>query len=169
LADSDGTKFRQLIVPHFDAAYNLARWLTGNDADASDVLQDSSIKAFRFIADLNSENPRGWFFQIVRNTSYTMLKNKKAFIEIELEKDIADPSPNAEDTMAKGATAKELHQALDELSVPYREILILRELEEASYEEIAEILQVPLGTVMSRLARARDQLRKKLSLKGGRT
>jgi len=167
LAEQDEVKFRKLIVPHFETAFNLARWLTQSDADASDVLQDASVKAFRFLDTMTSENPRAWFLQIVRNTSYTLLKNRKVYVEIEFEKELEDPGPSVEDVLLENQSIGELNQALNALTLPYREILILRELEEMSYEEIAETLQVPLGTVMSRLARARNLLKKKLILKGG--
>ncbi len=166
MTEKDEVKFRQLILPHFEAAFNLARWLTKSEVDASDVLQDASIKAFRYINTMKSEHPRAWFLQIVRNTSYTLLKSKKMYVEMDFENEIEDTNPNAEEILSEHTSALELHEALNELAVPYREILILRELEEMSYEEIAEMLQVPLGTVMSRLARGRELLRKKLILKG---
>ena len=166
MADQNDIKFRQLIVPHFEAAYNLARWLTGNDTDATDVLQEASLKAFRFMESLKSENPRAWFFQIVRNTSYTVLKARKKYVELDFEKDIEDLRPNPEGLLLQDVTAKELYEALDELPVQYREVIVLREIEETSYEDIAAILQIPSGTVMSRLARARGLLKKKLIAKG---
>jgi RNA polymerase sigma-70 factor (ECF subfamily) len=167
VAQQDEAKFRRLIVPHFETAFNLAYWLTQNEADASDILQDASVKAFRFIDTLQSENSRAWFLQIIRNTSYSLLKSRKSYVEFDFEKDIQDETPNAEDALLENQNAKDLHKALDELPVPYREILILRELEELSYDEIAETLQIPEGTVMSRLARARDLLKKKLILQKG--
>lgn len=163
---SENDKFNELVVPHFDSAFNLARWLLGSDADASDVLQESSIKAFRFIHKMKTKNTRAWFFQIVRNTCYTMLKSKKSFVEIDFENAIEDPSPTAEAVLSENTTAREIRRSLDELSVQHREILILREIEELSYDEIAEVLDLPEGTVMSRLARARQLLKKKLSVKG---
>jgi RNA polymerase sigma factor (sigma-70 family) len=164
LADQSEIKFRRMIVPHFDAAFNLARWLMGNEDEASDILQDSSLKAFRSIHSLKSENARAWFFQIIRNTAYTQLKNRKLFQESEFD-GLADTQPSAETLLIENASAKMLHEALALLAIPFREILILRELEELPYEDIAEILQIPQGTVMSRLARAREQLKIQL---GGR-
>ena len=166
MAENDHDKFKQLIAPHFDAAFNLARWLTGSEAEASDVLQDSSIKAFRFLNKMQLDNPRSWFLQITRNTAYTIIKGRKNTVEFDYDKDIEDPVPNAESMLLEKVNGQELHNALDELPTQYKEILILRELEELSYEETAEILQVPLGTVMSRLARARNHLKKKLTAKG---
>jgi RNA polymerase sigma factor (sigma-70 family) len=168
VAERQEIRFRQLIVPHFEAGFNLARWMTQSEADASDVLQDASMKALRFIDGLKSENPRAWFLTIIRNTAYTLLKSKKLHVEFDPERESEDERPNAEDLLVENASAQELHGALSELALPYREILILRELEELSYEEIAEMLQVPQGTVMSRLARAREMLKRKLILKGGR-
>jgi RNA polymerase sigma factor (sigma-70 family) len=168
VAQNDEVKFKQLILPHFETAFNLARWLTKNEADASDILQEASVRAFRFIHSMNSENPRAWFLQIVRNTSYTLLKSRKSYVEFDFEKDIKDETPNAEDSLLEKQNAQDLQAALDEMPLPYREILILRELEEFSYEEIADMLQVPAGTVMSRLSRARDLLKRKLTSKRGR-
>jgi len=162
----DESKFKKLIVPHFDTAYSLARWLTRNDADAADVIQDSCLKAFRFLAKMSSDSPRAWFLQIVRNTSYTLLKNKKQYVEMASESDVADLQPDAETILGQNASAKILREALDELTVEYKEILVLRELEELSYDEISEVIQIPHGTVMSRLARARAQLKKILISKG---
>ena len=164
----DEVKFRQLILPHFETAFNLARWLTQSDADASDILQDASIKAFRFMNSVKLEHPRAWFLQIVRNTSYTLLKSRKIYVEVDFEKKIEDVSPNAEEILLEKVSAQELNLALNELALPYREILILRELEELSYEEVSEMLEIPMGTVMSRLSRARDMLKKKLILKGSK-
>ena len=112
------------------------------------------------------DNPRAWFLQIIRNTAYTRIKGRKNTVEFDYDKDIEDPVPNAESMLLEKVNGQELHNALDELPTQYKEILILRELEELSYEETAEILQVPLGTVMSRLARARNHLKKKLTAKG---
>src|SRR4051812_6745635 len=99
VAEEHELKFRRLIVPHFEAAYNLARWLTQSDPDASDVFQESSVKAFRFIGGMTSENPRAWFLQIVRNTSYTILKSRKVYVEINFETEIEDEAPSAEEIL----------------------------------------------------------------------
>jgi RNA polymerase sigma factor (sigma-70 family) len=162
----DDTKFRECVAPHLAASYSLARWLTGNDADAADVLQDASLKAFRYLHTLKSNDAKAWFFQIVRNTSYTLLKRRKVMLDIEDEKELADSNPTAEVLLTENAGAEELRQSLEKLSAPDREILILREFEEMTYEQLAEVLNIPLGTVMSRLARARARLKKELSKEG---
>ena len=95
MATQNETKFKSLILPHFDAGYNLARWLTGNDADASDVLQESCVKALRFVHSLQTENAKSWFLQIVRNTTYTFLRGRKTFAELEPE--LEDPGPTSEE------------------------------------------------------------------------
>lgn len=156
----DDTQFRKLIAPHLSAAYNLARWLTGNDADAADVLQDSSLRAFRYLASLQSDDARAWFFQIVRNTAYTALKRRKVTFELDSDDEVVDERPTADAMLVINADSDILRQALSQLSVADREILLLREFEELKYEEVAEVLQLPLGTVMSRLARARTRLKR---------
>lgn len=158
---SQSDDFMQKIAPHFESAYNLARWLTKSDADSADVLQDACVKAFRFLHSSNPENPKSWFFQIVRNTAYTLLKSKKLFVE--LDPQIQDTGPSVEQVFSDKITAQHLHRALDELPVQYREILILREFEELNYEEISKILEVPIGTVMSRISRARNLLKETLN------
>ena len=166
-SEADEIKFRQKIAPHFDTGYSLARWLTGSDADAADVLQEACIKAYRFIEALESDSPRAWFCRIVRNTAYTLLKNRRQFVELEAESGLQDESPGPDEVLLAGVGAQVLHEALNSLPVRYREVLVLRELEEASYEEIAMILRVPSGTVMSRLSRARGLLKRKLISKEG--
>jgi RNA polymerase sigma-70 factor (ECF subfamily) len=161
LADKDAT-FARLITPHLEAAYSLARWLTGNEADAADVLQDAALRAFRFISGLRSEDAKAWFFQIVRNSAYTLLRGRRIFADVEEESELADEAPNAEALLLERSGARELQAAMERLPERDREILVLRELEDFSYEQIAQILEVPAGTVMSRLARARARLRRQL-------
>ena len=154
--------FKRKIAPHFDSAYNLARWLTHSDADAADILQEAAIKAFRFLASLENENSKAWFLAIVRNTAYSWLRKNKDYVDIEETFDLAAPEASAEVQLSESINAQMLHQALDRLTPTYKEIIVLRELEEMAYEDIAVILHVPLGTVMSRLSRARAQLKKTL-------
>ncbi|MGZ3691976.1 MAG: sigma-70 family RNA polymerase sigma factor [Pseudobdellovibrio sp.] len=156
--------FRSLIVPHFDSGYNLACWLVKNEMDAADVFQDSCIKALRHITAIQTDNSKGWFLKIVRNTAFTFLKKKDPHVD-EIE-NTPDPALNPEDMLVKSQSENELRSALESLPPLYREVLILREIEEESYESIAEILQIPNGTVMSRLSRARIALKEKLSAKG---
>lgn len=162
-------EFEQIVLPHLDAAYNLARWLAGNDHDAEDIAQEACVRAFRFMGGFRGGNSRSWLLAIVRNTAYTWLKKNRpqAIVSIgddELEK-IEDPSAGLGATF-QNADAGALRAALEELPVEFREALVLRELEGLSYKEIAEVAEVPVGTVMSRLARARQQLQTHLARKG---
>jgi RNA polymerase sigma-70 factor, ECF subfamily len=165
LDNENSGRFRSEIAPHLDAAYNLARWLTNNAADAEDVLQEACLKAYCFIGDLRSGEAKPWFFQIVRNESYNRLKKRGLISEIGDQNEAIDPSPDAETSLLKAATGQEVRLAIEQLPTEFRETLILRELEELSYQEISKMTQVPEGTVMSRLSRARTLLRSKL-LKG---
>jgi RNA polymerase sigma-70 factor (ECF subfamily) len=161
-------RFESLVMPHLDAAYNLARWLTRNDADAEDVVQEASIKAFRFIDQCRAEDARGWFLTIVRNATYTWLRNKRPqelVISMGGDGDLAelavDPS-TPESNYSDQQTSRRLNSAIEKLPIVFREVVILREQEELSYKEIAELVGVPMGTVMSRLARGRAMLAKAL-------
>jgi RNA polymerase sigma-70 factor (ECF subfamily) len=156
-------RFEQLVLPHLDAAYNLARWLVRNQQDAQDIVQESYLRAFRFFSGFQGGDPRAWLLKIVRNTSYSFLeKNRPASLAEEFDEKIhateAGP-PDAESEMVRSIESRLLHEALDELPITFREILILRELEGLSYKEISEVVNVPMGTVMSSLARGRGRLR----------
>jgi len=159
--------FEQTVLPHLEAAYNLARWLTGNDHDAADVAQEASLRAFRFFGSFRGENARAWLLSIVRNTFYTWLRKNRPqekTVEINDETlDIEDASANTETASPQFADADAVRRAIAELPVEFREIVILREMEGFSYKEIAELAEVPIGTVMSRLARARKLLQKSLA------
>jgi len=159
--------FEQTVLPHLDAAYNLARWLAGNDHDAQDVAQEACLRALRFFGSFRGENARAWLLTIVRNTFYTWLrKNRQPENVIELDDEVLaveDVSVNAEILNSRLADTDAIRQAIEELPVEFREIVILREMEGFSYKEIAELADVPLGTVMSRLTRARRQLQKRLA------
>src|SRR5580692_7790963 len=159
--------FEQMVLPHLDAAYNLARWLAGNDHDAQDVAQEASLRAFRFFGNFRGENARAWLLTIVRNTFYTWLrKNRPAEKTVEINDetlDIEDVSTSAETAKPQFADAAAVRRAIAELPVEFREIVILREMEGFSYKEIADLAEVPIGTVMSRLARARKLLQKSLT------
>jgi RNA polymerase sigma-70 factor, ECF subfamily len=155
------------VLPHLDAAYNLARWLAGNDHDAQDVAQEASLRAFRFFGSFRGENARAWLLTIVRNTFYTWLRKNRPLektVEINDETlDIEDVSAKAEAVNPQFADADAVRRAIADLPVEFREIVILREMEGFSYKEIAELAEVPIGTVMSRLARARKLLQKRLT------
>ena len=159
-------RFEQAMMPHLDAAFNLARWLTRNEHDAQDVVQDAFLRAFKFFGGFHGGNARSWLLSIVRNTAYTWLqKNRKhelATVFDEKQHDIEDPAANPEVLLLKNADRNEIMKAVEELPAEFREVLILRELEGMSYKEIAEVADVPIGTVMSRLARARTQLQQSL-------
>jgi RNA polymerase sigma factor (sigma-70 family) len=159
--------FEEAVLPHLDAAYNLARWLTRNTHDAEDVVQDAYLRAFRFFGGFHGGNARTWLLKIVRNTCYTWLhqngaqRSATAFDE-QLHTDVAE-SQSPETLLLRKADGQLLNQALDELPPDFREVLVLLELEGLSYREIAEVLGIPIGTVMSRLARARHRLRESVT------
>jgi len=159
--------FEQTVLPHLDAAYNLARWLAGNDHDAQDVAQEASLRAFKFFGSLRGENARAWLLTIVRNTFYTWLRKnrpREKIIEINDETlGIEDGLAMAEAVNPQFADADAVRRAIADLPVEFREIVILREMEGFSYKEIADLAEVPIGTVMSRLARARKLLQKRLT------
>jgi RNA polymerase sigma-70 factor (ECF subfamily) len=159
--------FEQTVLPHLDAAYNLARWLAGNDTDAQDVAQEACLRAFRFFGNFRGDNARAWLLTIVRNTFYTWLKkNRPPEIACELDEEalaVEDVSVNADNLNLRLADAEAVRRAIAELPVEFREMIILREMEGFSYKEIADLSDVPIGTVMSRLARARKLLQKSLA------
>lgn len=154
------SRFEQAVLPHLDAAYNLARWLTRNEADAEDVVQEAYLRAFKFFGGFHGENSRAWLLTIVRNTSYTWLQQNRAHeLTTEFDEEIHSiESDNPETMLLERADRALLKQALEELPVEFREVVVMRELEGLSYKEIAGMIDVPIGTVMSRLARARKRL-----------
>jgi RNA polymerase sigma-70 factor, ECF subfamily len=159
--------FEQTVLPHLDAAYNLARWLAGNDHDAQDVAQEASLRAYKFYGAFRGENPRAWLLTIVRNTFYNWLaKNRPPEIAGDLDDEaqaVEDPAANADAVNLRLADLEAVRQAIAGLPVEFREIIVLREMEGFDYKEIAELAGVPIGTVMSRLARARKLLHKRLT------
>ena len=159
--------FEQTVMPHLDAAYNLARWLTRNEHDAEDVVQEAYLRAFEFFGGFYGTDGRGWLLTIVRNTCYTWLrKNRAGELSTPFDEEIHHEevaSPNPEEMLLENADRQHLQDALEKLPVEFREALVLRELEGLSYKEIADVSGVPVGTVMSRLARARDRLKDALA------
>lgn len=164
-------QFEESVLPHLGAAYNLARWLTRNDHDAEDVVQESYLRAYKFFGGFRGEDGRAWLLTIVRNTSYTWFQQNRPR-ELTDSLDAADniesdaPSPEAE--LINRADSSVIKQALDDLPLEFREVMVLREMEGLSYKEISDIVCIPLGTVMSRLARARKRLQQSLAPKVAR-
>lgn len=154
--------FERIVLPYLNSGYNLARWLTRNEHDAEDVIQEASLRAWRsFDTFLAGRDGRAWFLTIVRNTCCGWLRqNRSSSREMQMEDDsqIVGTWLDPEALLIKNVNSQSLREALEQLPFEYREVLILRELEELSYKEIANIVQIPLGTVMSRLSRARREL-----------
>ena len=155
-------------MPHLDAAYNLARWLAGDDHDAEDIAQEVCVRAFRFVESCRGSDGRAWLLAIVRNTAYSWLKKNRSQRLVSVDDDelaeIEDRDSAA--GLSYSADAGALRAALEGLAPEFREALVLRELEGLSYKEIAEVAGAPVGTVMSRLARARRQLQSALNREG---
>jgi len=155
------TAFSENVLPHLNAAYNLARWLTRNDQDAEDVVQEASLRAFKYWKGFSGGDCRSWLLAIVRNTFYSWVRQRSAQPELtddgEID-DIDDGIANPESALLQNADREMLKAALEDLPVEFREAIVLREMEGLSYKEIADIGGVPIGTVMSRLARARKRL-----------
>jgi RNA polymerase sigma-70 factor (ECF subfamily) len=158
--------FEQVVLPHMDAAYNLARWLVRNTQDAEDMVQEAYLRAFKFFGSYQGGDARAWVLKIVRNTCYSFFeKNRPTELAEEFDETVHTAGaerPGAEAALLQSADSQMLRAALDELPVRFREALILREMEGLSYKEIAEVTGVPIGTVMSGLARGRAQLRERL-------
>ena len=157
---SEISRFEQTILPHLDAAYNLARWLLRNESDAEDVVQEAYLRAFKFFGGFHGDNGRAWLLKIIRNTCYTWLQHNRAHeLAIEFDEQLhSGESDNPESIVLENINTQLLKHALEELPPEFREAVILRELEGLSYKEIAAIADVPVGTVMSRLGRARKRL-----------
>jgi RNA polymerase sigma factor (sigma-70 family) len=164
----DNARFASVVMPHIDAAYSLAHWLTGNRSDAEDVVQEASLRAIRAIRGFAGGSARAWVLSIVRNTAYSWLhKNRPAAVgtveDLEaVEAAHAKPGDSDADTLEAALIAKtdaeQLRAAIAALPTPFRETLVLRDIEGLNYREIAKVTDVPIGTVMSRLARARYRL-----------
>jgi RNA polymerase sigma-70 factor (ECF subfamily) len=170
-------RFEEAVMPHLDAAYNLARWLTRNDSDAEDVVQEALLRAVRFFDGARDPNLRAWFLTIVRHTAFTWLRrNRPAEIATSLDATpsgsadtdtapgvvplFATPTPDPEALLMQLRDRRMIDRLIEQLPPEFREVLVLRELEELSYRDIASVTGAPIGTVMSRLARARGLLRK---------
>jgi RNA polymerase sigma-70 factor, ECF subfamily len=168
MSESTGTAaFEQEFLPHLEAAYNLARWFTRNQQDAQDVVQESYLRAIRFFPSYRGGNARAWLLTIVRNTSFTWLQQNRARqLDAEFDEQIFGPdtrSPNPEESLLRDECGNRVHQALQSLPPVHREVIVLRELLGMSYSEISVVIGAPIGSVMSRLFRARNSLREFLA------
>jgi len=154
--------FEETVLPHLDAAFNYARWLTKNDAEAEDVVQDACVRAMRYFTTLRDGDGRAWLFAIVRNAWYSRLSRSAVLMESTQLNDARDEPPDEalgpEGLLLQQHAVARVRDALEQLPPDFREVIVLRELEGLSYKEIAAVVQVPIGTVMSRLARARERL-----------
>jgi RNA polymerase sigma-70 factor (ECF subfamily) len=154
--------FEDVVVPHLDAAFNYARWLTKNDADAEDVVQDATIRALRFFSSLRNDDARAWLLTIVRNTWYGRLArqghSQPVGVYDEMTDNRRDEALGPEALVLQQQAVEQVQRAVESLPVDFREVIALRELEGLSYKEIAAIVGVPIGTVMSRISRARERL-----------
>jgi RNA polymerase sigma factor (sigma-70 family) len=154
--------FDEVVLPHLDAAFNYARWLTRNEADAEDVVQDACVRAFRFFSSLRGDEARAWLLTIVRNTWYGRFPKDAGAPPTTVYDDTKDDRPedglSPEALLLQQQTVDRVRDAVEQLPIDFREVIILRELEGLSYKEIAAVMGVPIGTVMSRLARGRERL-----------
>jgi RNA polymerase sigma-70 factor (ECF subfamily) len=172
VGDDDKTRFARIVLPHLADAYSLARWITGNRADAEDVVQEASLRAFRAIWNVDA-NPRAWMLTIVRNTAFTWLRKNRpaALIAVEDLEEVEHARPataavdaeTPETTLIAKADSAQLAAAIATLPTAFREAVVLRDIHGLSYREIADVTGVPIGTVMSRLARGRDRLIERLA------
>lgn len=155
--------FEALVLPHLDAAYNLARWMARNRSDGEDVAQEAMLRAFRFFDTFRGEDARVWLLTIVRNTYLTWIRRElprqnSAEFDERMHTDL-EFSLTPETEVLRQATAEQVRRAIESLPAEYREVILMREIEQLSYKEIAAVTKSPLGTVMSRISRARSMLR----------
>ncbi len=163
--------FEALMLPHLDAVHNLARWLVRNEDDAQDIVQEACLRALKFFQGFHGSDGRAWLLKIVRNTAYTWIRKHRAVELATFDEEIHTSGCDAANpavTLEQTEDAEAIRAAMEDLPMEFREILVLRHLEGLSYKEIAEIAQIPPGTVMSRLARARARLKECLSERLGK-
>jgi RNA polymerase sigma-70 factor (ECF subfamily) len=168
------TSFRQLIVPHLDGAYNLACYLTRDPVLSEDIVQDAFVRAFRAFDQFRGASPRAWLFAIVRNCCWTAQSTQKGILSLVVSdsgiatetgvmlNEPVDPSPTPEEEVIRKTEINRLTMAIEAMPEPFREAVVLRDIEDLSYAEIAEVTGVPIGTVMSRLSRGRAILASEL-------
>jgi RNA polymerase sigma factor (sigma-70 family) len=166
------SRFEELIMPHLDAAYNVARWMTRNSDDAQDIVQEAYVRAYRFFDGYHGGSAKAWLLTIVRNTGYTWLRQNRAHEPVTVYDDalldVPDFLPEPDARMIQSANQELIRKAIDNIPLEFREIVILRDLEGFSYKEIVEITGLPMGTVMSRLSRARGRLQKDVMERAGK-
>jgi RNA polymerase sigma-70 factor (ECF subfamily) len=154
--------FEEVVLPHLDAAFNYARWLTKSDADAEDVVQDAAVRALRFFSSLRNDDARAWLLTIVRNTWYARFSKVASadqhIVLDEMTDDRPDGQLDPEALVMQRQTTDRVQRALEGLPADFREVIVLREFEGLSYKQIAAVVGIPIGTVMSRLARGRERL-----------
>ncbi len=175
MADAGKVEFELRVLPHLSAGYSLARWLLRHPQDAEDAVQESVLKAYRAFDRHTGDNTAAWFLAIVRNTCLTLLDRRRGDSKVVMIEDAAlasdrqsspyrtPPAPLQDEAMIAEENRRHVHVALAALPTPLREVVVLREFHELSYREIAEIIGTPIGTVMSRLARAREKLKAALA------
>jgi RNA polymerase sigma-70 factor (ECF subfamily) len=157
--------FEQVFLPHLDAAYNLARWLLRNDQDAEDAVQEAYVRAYKAFSRFRGGDGKAWFMTILRNVCYTMIKKLRSHETLEpFDEEIHQAANESEmqEAFRQKANAESLRSTLEKLPDEFREIIVLHDLEGLAYKEIAAVVGIPIGTVMSRLARARGRLRTEL-------
>jgi RNA polymerase sigma factor (sigma-70 family) len=164
-------RFRKQALCHLDEAYNLARWLTRDRHDAEDIVQEACLRALRGFANFRGEDGRAWLLTIVRNTCYTWMKRRRnQDARMDADGDVGamesdQPEPHL--ALSRTIETERLRTAIEELPAEFREVVVLKDLQGLSYREIAEIVEVPIGTVMSRLSRGRQRLTERLSAQKG--
>jgi RNA polymerase sigma-70 factor (ECF subfamily) len=167
---TETSTFEQLMLPHLDSAYNLSRWLLKNPHDAEDAVQDACLRAFRAFGGFRGADGRAWFLTIVRNVCYSHLRQgKRELPKVAFEEDLHGSPQDLGEANAQSwleVKSELLHRALDRLATEYREVIVLHDVEGLSYREIARVAEIPLGTVMSRLARGRGKLETELAAQG---
>ncbi len=163
---SKNSLFEETVLPHLDAAYNLARWIMNNDQDAEDMVQEACLRAYKYFLGFHGTNSRAWLLTIVRNTCYSWLRQNRAHeLTFEFDEELSETGSdnfNPEILLQNRGDHQLALNTLEKLPVEFRELIILREVEELSYKEIAIVVGIPIGTVMSRLARARQRLKQSL-------
>lgn len=177
---SSNNRFQAIVVPELRSAYSLARWITGNPADADDVVQETMLRAYQYFESFQGDNGRAWLLQIVRNVASTWASSRSRLKVISLDQDVSQDFELQASPTGDGATPMDpaevaerasdlqrLRRAIADLPREQREVVVLRDIEGLAYRDIAAILELPLGTMMSRLSRARDELEQRLRPVGG--